>query len=244
MQISNKSILLAYIALTCFVRLSPAQNQVLCRAGRTGTVPCAKPLPPDFVPPLDPNQITGSAPGRVLIDTGTQGDWLGPSPAGSVLTSAGPGLPLLWQLPAPATPTGSAVVLMVMGNGAALSSWAANQYAGLGSVAGSNVNPLVGAWQSPCTGSLRNWYYASSLANPSGAGRVVTVYRAPAAVSGGCGVYAATAVTLTMPLAGQGAFSATTLAVTQGDCILFRQNFTLNTGAGGATTISALHTCN
>lgn len=142
----------------------------------------------------------------------------------------------------PAVATGSAVTLMLMGNGVALSSWAVGQYAGLGSIAGSSASP-PGAWRAPAAGTVKNWYYTSSLANPAGPGRVVTVHRAPAAGTGGCGVYAATAITLTMPVAvGQGAFTATSLAVAAGDCLVFQQNFTLNTGAGGSTIIVAQYT--
>lgn len=161
-----------------------------------------------------PTQITTDAQGRV--------------------TSATPG--------SPPGATGSAVTLMLMGNGAALSSWVAGQYAGLGSIAGSSASP-PGAWRAPAAGTVKNWFYTSSLANPSGAGRVVTVHKA-AAASGGCGAYSPTAITITMPLAGQGASTATSLAVNAGDCILFVQNFTLNTGSGGSTIITAQYVPN
>lgn len=193
---------------------------------------------------LAPSQIAGGAVGRLFIDDGVSGAWLNAGPAGYVITSNGPAAPFSWQAPPSSGPKCSSVTLLVMGNGAALSSWVSGQYAGLGSLAGSNAGTAIGAWRSTCTGSVRNWYYSSSSANPSGAGRVVTVHRAPGAVTGGCGVYAATAITMAMPLAGQGAFTASSLSVSPGDCILFNQNFTLNTGSGGSTTIVAEQCCN
>lgn len=204
-----------------------------------GLLPSYQPLPS-----LPPSQISGGAVGRLFIDNGVSGAWLNSGTAGYVLTSNGPAAAFSWQALPASSPKCSSVTILVMGNGAALSSWVSGQYAGIGSMAGSSATTTIGAWRSTCTGTLRNWYYSSSSANPSGAGRIVTMHRAPGAVTGGCGVYAATAVTMTMPLAGQGAFAATSLAIAPGDCILANQNFTLNTGAGGCTTIHAEQCCN
>lgn len=140
--------------------------------------------------------------------------------------------------------TGSAVILAQVGASLGNAAWGANQYAGLGSIGGSNASTTVGAWRAPATGTVKNWYYTAYGPNPSGLGRTVTVNKASSAIGGGCGGYSPTAIVFTMPLAGQGAAVATSLPVTAGDCILFQSNFSITTGVSGSILIEAQYVPN